>query len=147
MTFCGKLEDGSEQTRRLPQLGPKFEVNRILGEVVSPESEKSPERVRAVLNELKNSHNDRDCGGSWKQVDVGLLNSTRMKAWRKMTDDGDDVMASSENGGVRHLQKKGEGYVTASSKSGGVGHLEKVKKTSRQAAGLVASTILTKWRR
>ena len=42
------LEDGSRQTRRLPQLEPKNKINQIPGEVVSIESGRSPEQVRTV---------------------------------------------------------------------------------------------------
>ena len=46
--FLEKLEDGSRQTRRLPQLALKYEVGQILGEVVPTESGGSPEQARAV---------------------------------------------------------------------------------------------------
>ncbi len=32
------LEDGNRQTRRLPQLGPEYEVSLILGEIAPIES-------------------------------------------------------------------------------------------------------------
>ena len=41
-----KLEDGSKQTRRLPQLSPNHEVGQIPGEVGATESGGSPERAR-----------------------------------------------------------------------------------------------------
>ena len=46
--FCGKLGDGSEQTRSLTRLGPKCEVCEILLEVVSTELGGSPRETRAV---------------------------------------------------------------------------------------------------
>ncbi len=46
--FYAKLADTSVQKRRLLQLGPKCEVSRALGEVVSTESGRSPERAKAV---------------------------------------------------------------------------------------------------
>ncbi len=57
MTFIAsdgleKLEDGSEQTRRLPQLA-KYE-DLILEEVVLIESGKSPEQTRTVSERFEN---------------------------------------------------------------------------------------------
>ncbi len=48
-----KLEDGSKQTRGLPQLGSKCEVSQIPGEVVPIESGGLPEEGRTVSRRSK----------------------------------------------------------------------------------------------
>ncbi len=44
-----KLEDGSRQTRRLPRLGPKSEVDQSPGELGPIGSGGPPEEARAIL--------------------------------------------------------------------------------------------------
>ena len=106
MITCGKLEEGSEQRKRLPRLvkKPKCEVRQILGEIVSTESVKSPERARAVLGRCEDISPRLMF---WWKLAAGrrscVHNSARMIALREMTDGGDDFTASSKGGGVGHL--------------------------------------------
>ena len=53
-----KLEDGSKRTRRLPRLGPKYEVSQILGEIGPIESGGSPEEARAVSGRSEDLSSD-----------------------------------------------------------------------------------------
>ena len=48
-----KLEDESEQTKRLPRLGPKDEVGQMPGELGPIESGGSPEQARAVSGQFE----------------------------------------------------------------------------------------------
>ncbi len=46
--FFEKLEDGSKQTMRLPQISPKNDVGQIPGELAPIDSEGSPAQAREV---------------------------------------------------------------------------------------------------
>ncbi len=115
--FYGKLEVRSEQTRRLPRLGPKCEVSQILGEVVSidsgghlskPEESSDNQRTfryyRWKLEEkagrLSLCHNSGDNDQS-EESEV-----TAMAAVAAVADDGDDVMSAVTMAALAFLKRE-----------------------------------------